>query len=89
MSDNAIKIEIYSRPDCHLCEQAKEVIDRVRLRFSFVVRVINIETDAELEKTYGEQVPVVFINGNKAFKYHVDEAELERRVKRLWKPSTS
>jgi len=89
MPDNPIQIDIYSRPDCHLCEEAKEVIDRVRLRFSFVVRVINIETDAELEKTYGEQVPVVFINGNKAFKYHVDEAELERRVKKLWKPSTS
>jgi len=87
--DNAIKIEIYSRPDCHLCGEAKEVIDRVRLRFPFLVRVINIETDPELEKIYGEQVPVVFINGIKAFKYRVDEAELEKRLKKLWKPSTS
>ena len=89
MENNAIRIEIYSRPDCHLCEEAKQVIDRVRLRFPFVVRVINIETDPELEKIYGEQVPIVFINGHKAFKYRVDQAELERRVKRLWKPSTS
>jgi len=89
MPDNAIQIEIYSRPDCHLCEEAKEVVDRVSVRFPFVVRVINIETDAELEKTYGEQVPVVFVNGKKAFKFRVDEAELEKRVKRLWKPSTS
>jgi len=89
MPDNAITIEIYSRPDCHLCEEAKEAIERVRLRFPFVVRIINIETDPTLEKTYGEQVPVVFINGKKAFKYFVDEAELESRVRKLWKPSIS
>ena len=46
---------------------------------------IDIETDALLEKEYSEQIPVVFINGNKAFKYHVDEGELEKKVKRLWK----
>ena len=84
-----IQIDIYSRPGCHLCDEAKDMIERVRLRFPFAVRIINIADDPELEKTYGEQIPVVLINGNKAFKYHVDEAELEKKVKRLWKPSTS
>jgi glutaredoxin len=89
MPDHPIHIEIYSRPGCHLCDEAKEVIDRVRLRIPFALRVINIETNPELEKTYGEQIPVVFINGNKAFKYHVDQAELEKKVRKLWKPSMS
>jgi len=89
MPDALVQIDIYSRPGCHLCDEAKEVVERVRLRFPFLLRVINIETDPELEKSYGEQIPVVFINGNKAFKYHVDEAELEKKVKKLWKPSTS
>ena len=89
MPDNSIHVEIYSRPGCHLCDEAKEVIDRVRLRFPFAFRVINIETDPDLEKAYREQIPVVFINGNKAFKYHVDERELEKKVKKLWKPSIS
>ena len=80
-----IQIDIYSRPGCHLCDDAKEVVERVQRRFPFVLSVVNIETDPELEKTYGEQIPVVFINGNKAFKYHVDERELEQKVKRLWK----
>jgi glutaredoxin len=88
MSENSIRIEIYSRPGCHLCDEAKEVIERVGRRFPFALSVINIETDPELEKLYGEEIPVVFINGNKAFKYRVDEAELEKRAKRLWKPST-
>ena len=89
MPDALVQIDIYSRPGCHLCDEAREVVERVRLRFPFLLRVINIETDPELEKSYGEQIPVVFINGNKAFKYHVDEAELEKKVKKLWKPSTS
>ena len=84
--DNTITIEVYSRPGCHLCEEAKAVIERVQRRLSFSLRVVNIETSPDLEKAYGGEIPVVFINGNKAFKYHVDEAELEKKVKRLWKP---
>ena len=86
MSENGIRIEIYSRPGCHLCDEAKEVIDRVGRRVPFNVSVINIDGDPEMQKLYGEQIPVVFINGNKAFKYHVDEAELEKKAKKLWKP---
>jgi len=82
---NGIQIEIYSRPGCHLCDEAKEVIDRVQKRYGFDLRVVNIEGDPALESVYGTEIPVVFINGAKAFKYHVDERELERKVKRLWK----
>ena len=82
---NSIDVEIYSRPGCHLCDEAKDVIERVQHRFAFGLRIINIETDPELEQEYGEQIPVVFINGIKAFQYHVDEAEFENKVKRLWK----
>jgi len=82
---DSVKVEIYSRPGCHLCDEAKEVIERVGRRIVFSLRVINIETDPELEKKYGEEIPVVFVNGMLAFKYRVDEAEFEKKVKRLWK----
>ena len=85
MSEHPVKIDVYSRPGCHLCDEAKDVIDRVHNRFAFDMNVVNIETDPALEAAYGEEIPVVFINGNKAFKYKVDEAELERKIKRLWK----
>ena len=78
-------IEIYSRPGCHLCDEAKAVIERVQRRFPFALRIINIEGDSNLEAEYGSEIPVIFINGNKAFKYHVDQAKLEKRVKTLWK----
>ena len=82
---NSIQVDIYSRPGCHLCDEAKEVIERVQRRIAFDLKVTNIETDQDLEKQYGEQIPVVFVNGAKVFKYHVDEAEFEKKVKRLWK----
>jgi glutaredoxin len=80
-----VQIDIYSRPGCHLCDDAKIIVDRVRSRLPFDVRVINVETEPELEKTYGDKVPAVCINGNLAFKYRVDEAKLERMVKKLCK----
>ncbi len=89
MSGNPVHIDIYSRPGCHLCDEAKEIVERVRRRIPFALAIIDIETDPELEKLYGEQIPVVFINGNKAFKYHVNEAELEKKVNGLWNRSTS
>lgn len=85
-SNKPVRVDIYSRPGCHLCEEAKDVIEQVRKRYGFDLQLINIEDDAALEQAYGTEIPVVFINGNKAFKYRVDAAELEKKVKRWWKP---
>jgi glutaredoxin len=83
--DSPVRIDVYSRPACHLCDEAKNAIEQVRRRYNFALRIINIANDPELEARYGTEIPVVFINNIKAFKYRVDEAELERKVKRLWK----
>ena len=80
----AIRIEIYSRPGCHLCDEAKAVIDEAASRHPLDVRVINIEEDPELEARYGTEIPVVFIDGKKMFKYRIDETQLERKLKQLW-----
>ncbi len=88
MKSDPVRIEIYSRPGCHLCDEAKEVIERVRRRYPFSLRTIDIERDPALEREYGEQIPVVFINGTQAFKFRVDEHELLKEVRRLWKTST-
>ena len=79
-----IHIEIYSRPGCHLCDEAKAVLERVRARYPFALEEINVETDPALERAYGTEIPVITINGNKTFKYRVDENELQKKVKRLW-----
>jgi len=79
-----IRVDMYSRPGCHLCDDAKVVIEHVQRRYPFTFTVINVETDPALEQAYGTEIPVILINGNKAFKYRVDEGEFERKVLRLW-----
>ena len=79
-----IRVEIYSRPGCHLCDEAKEVIDRAASRHQLDVRVLNVEDNPEWEAQYGTEIPVVFIEGRKAFKYHVDATQLERKLRELW-----
>jgi glutaredoxin len=80
----SIRVEIYSRPGCHLCDEAKDVIDRAASRHRLDIRVLNVEDDPELEAEFGTDIPVVFIEGKKAFKYRVDPTELERKLKGLW-----
>jgi glutaredoxin len=79
-----IRVEIYSRPGCHLCDEAKAVINRFRSRYAMELSVVDIDRDPELVAAYGEEIPVVFIDGVKSFKYTVDEKELERKLKLLW-----
>ncbi len=62
----------------------RDVIEEVRRHYPFELEIINIETDPALEAAYGTEIPVVMINGNKAFKYRVDESEFARKVKRRW-----
>lgn len=52
-----------------------------RRPFEFVET--NVETDPKLEEAFGKEIPVVFINGSKAFKYRVDQREFERKLERL------
>jgi glutaredoxin len=75
-------VELYGKPDCCLCDEAKRVLRRVQHEVPFELREIDISGDAALERAYGEQIPVVMVAGRKAFKFRVDEAELRRRLAR-------
>jgi len=75
-------VEIYSKPECHLCEEAKEVLARVRRRIPFELREVDITRDAALHQRYQYDIPVVLVNGHKAFKYHLDERAVEDRLRR-------
>jgi glutaredoxin len=77
-----LRVEIYSKRDCCLCDEAKAVLDRVRADVAFELVEVDIEGDAELMERYRTEIPVVFVDGRKAFKYRVDEAELRRRLAR-------
>ncbi len=75
-----IKVEIYSKSDCHLCDEAKSVLSKVKQEIPFDFFEVDITSNRELFTEYKEQIPVVFICGKKAFKFRVNEKELRKRL---------
>ncbi len=76
----AREVVVYSRKGCHLCEIVKETLTKLERRGGFQWREIDVDTDDELRRQFTDEVPVVFIDGRKAFKYRMDEREFLRRL---------
>jgi glutaredoxin len=74
------EVTLYTRPGCHLCEDAKKLIEPVLREFGAALREVNIEDDAILEARYGMDIPVVFIGARKAAKHRVDREQFRRRL---------
>ena len=73
-------VTLYSRPGCHLCEEARAVLDRLRAGTPFDVDEIDIEGDDVLHARYLTRIPVVAIDGEELFDYTIDEEALIRRI---------
>lgn len=80
-------VELFSRPGCHLCDEAKAVLSDAAKRFPFQLIERNVEDKEEWERNFGHEIPLVFINGRKAFKYRVPPAELQRMLSRSKVPA--
>ena len=68
---------LYGREGCCLCDDAREVLLRVRCKHPFMLQERDIEQDDALHRAYLERIPVVTIDGVEAFELFVDEAQLE------------
>ncbi len=75
-------VELLGKPACHLCEDAKHLLRSLQATYTFILCEINIVEHAALYAQYHEEIPVVFINGHKAFKYRIDTAQFVRRLQR-------
>jgi len=73
-------VTLYSRPGCHLCDDARAALRRVHAHAPFVLREINIEDDNALHARYLERIPVIALDGEELFDYFVDEETLARRI---------
>ena len=73
-------VTLYSRPGCHLCDEAREALERVRRRRRSSLDEVDIERDDALHARYLERIPVVALDGEELFDYFVDEAALLRRI---------
>ena len=65
-------VTIYSRKECHICEEALSILEKLKIELKFEITEIFIDGDENLEKLYGEQVPVTLINGEHHDYWRVD-----------------
>jgi len=73
-------VVLYGRGGCCLCDDAREVLERVRSRRPFVLLERDIDSDDALLRAYLERIPVVAIDGQEVFDLFINEPELERRL---------
>ena len=73
---------IYSRPGCHLCDEAKAAIQNSGCTDQFTLEEVNIETDQELLRKYKYDIPVITIDGVEAFRHRVDGEDFRLRINR-------
>ena len=72
------KLTLYGKPGCHLCEEARAVVDEVRTRHPFDLEEVDITRDPTLEAAYRERIPVIAIDGEEALELVIEATELER-----------
>jgi glutaredoxin len=73
-------ITLYGRPGCHLCDDAREALRRVRATAPFDLEEVDITRDDALHARYLERIPVVALDGDEIFDHFVDEDALARRI---------
>jgi glutaredoxin len=69
-------ITIYSKPDCHLCDRAKEVVERCRKTVDFTLEVIDISQHPDLFERYRNDIPVILLDGKEVARHFVRERKL-------------
>lgn len=70
------QITIYSKPDCHLCDVAKEVVERCRKNVDFALEVVDISQNPELLERYRNDIPVILLDGKEIARHVVRERKL-------------
>jgi glutaredoxin len=73
-------VTMYGRAGCHLCDEARAALERLRARRPFALEEVDIESDPVLHARYLERIPVIVLDGDELFEYFVDEAALLARL---------
>src|SRR5215468_9258685 len=82
-------VTLFSRPGCHLCEEAKAAIAPLLHEFDAVLREVNIDEDPALKERYGLDIPVIFIGKRKAAKHRVDLRQFRWQLEEASKEKSS
>jgi glutaredoxin len=76
-------VTLYGKPGCHLCDDARAVLGRVRAQRPFELRGVDVTLDPALYREYGERIPVLALDGEELFEFQVEEAVLLERLDRV------
>lgn len=78
-----LRLTFYAKPGCHLCDDAREIVEQVVSEFGDSVSIdeIDITEDPALQREYGEEIPVVFVGERRHSQWHVDAGRLRDRIR--------
>ena len=76
------RVVIYSKPDCHLCEEAKAAMRAAGCEEEYVLEEVNIQSDADLQRRYQYDIPVITIDGVEAFRHRVSSEEFRETLRK-------
>jgi glutaredoxin len=75
------EVTLYTRPGCHLCEEAKAAIAPLLREYGASFREVNIDEDSVLRERYGWDVPVIFLGARKVGKHRLDVEQFRRQLR--------
>ena len=81
MSATPLRLTLYSKPGCHLCDEMKDLLVRIAADATLAIDEIDISTDATLTALYGWDIPVLMLGGRKLAKHRITEDDLRRRLR--------
>jgi glutaredoxin len=73
-------LTVYSKPDCHLCDDAMAALRRLQGELGFALEERDITADEALHRAYFERIPVVAVDGEELWEYFVEEAVVRERL---------
>jgi glutaredoxin len=73
-------VTVYSKPDCHLCEEAIEALERLQLELDFELQELDITAEEELHRAYFERIPVIALDGDELCEYFLQEDLVRERL---------
>jgi glutaredoxin len=77
------RVTIYGKPGCHLCDDARAAVQRVRAERAFELEEVDVSLDPVLNREYGERIPVLALDGEELFEFFVDVESLRERLDRV------
>jgi glutaredoxin len=77
------RVTLYGKPGCHLCEDARAAVQRVRAERAFELEEVDVSLDPALNREYGERIPVLALDGEELFEFFVEVESLRERLDRV------